>query len=485
MMDLLLAGIDIGTTSIKLSLYNLKGMVVFEECEEYPTYYRRPGWAEQSPNDWKKVILSLFRKLSVYVRSSSYKIGGLGFSVHAPSLIFLDEYGSSLQDFVPIWCDERSAEKAEKLLERVGPDFVGLGLPLASFPAKLLWYMEERPDEVKKAILATGIKGYLLKWLTGELATDPSSEPGQEDRWRPIMPACGWSVDKLPPLFEPTRVIGNVCNEVLQKANLSETFPVVVGLNDGSCSILSTGAYQNKDATLELATNGVFYLVSDRPMPLQTCAQHAFFCWNYLDGRWIIGGQTKCGASAFDWANELFGAESIQGIEKMIEIAQAGPVGSNGIMFFPYLRGRGTPADNPNARGMIAGLGINTAREHLYRAIIEGVVISIHEIVEYLQRANFTMERVFITGGGAKSGFVRQIAADILGIPLYWSQTRATLGAAILAAVGVGIYEDITTALSQMSPPAIQITPDLEAHEAYNDFNRRYSMTRDYLLAMY
>jgi len=208
---------DIGTTSIKLSLYNLKGETVFEECEEYPTYYRYPGWAEQSPNDWKKAILSLFRKLSTHVKLFHCKVAGVGLSVHSPSLVFLDGNGESLHDFVPIWCDEWSIHKVESLINRVGPDFVGLGLPLASFPAKLLWYTEEQPDVIQKALYATGIKGYLLKWLTGELATDPSSEPGKQTRWAPIMSACGWSIDKLPPLFEPTEVIGQIRDEIAMK----------------------------------------------------------------------------------------------------------------------------------------------------------------------------------------------------------------------------------------------------------------------------
>ncbi|MCC6147572.1 MAG: hypothetical protein IT308_08405 [Anaerolineaceae bacterium] len=485
-IDRVLAGMDIGTTSIKLSLYSLQGETLFDECEEYPTYYRQPRWAEQSPQDWKRVILSLLRKLSTRVKRMHYEVAGMGLSVHAPSLVFLDENGESLQDFVPIWCDERSADKVEKLIERVGPDFVGLGLPLASFPAKLLWYAEAQPETVRKAFWATGVKGYLLKWLTGELATDPSSEPGRQAGWASVMTACGWAVERLAPLFEAEDVVGRLRSEICDEVGLAQSFPVVTGLNDGGCSTLSSGAYRSGDACVELATNGVVYLVSDQPMAAETRLRHAFFCWNYVDGRWIIGGQTKCGASALKWANDLFGEKAAYiTIDDYINIARKGPIGSDDVMFFPYLRGRGTPSDQPEVRAMFTGLLINTEKENLYRSVIEGVIFSMREIVDYLQQAGFPVERALITGGGAKSEFIRQTTADVLGVPLCWGDNRATLGAALLASIGVGIYGSIAEALSQMVPAAIEVTPNPQAYEVYEEFIRRYIKVRDHLLAMY
>ncbi len=107
------------------------------------------------------------------------------------------------------------------------------------------------------------------------------------------------------------------------------------------------------------------------------------------------------------------------------------------------------------------------------------------EIVDYLQSAGFPLKRVFITGGGSKSEFIRQMTADVLGTPLYWSHTRATLGAALLASVGVGIYENVAQALSWMVPAASEVLPNPEAHEAYEEYIQRYMKVRDHLLMMY
>ncbi len=481
-----LAGMDVGTTSIKLSLYNLQGETIFEECQEYPTHYRRPGWAEQSPRDWQQAILALLRQLARWDNLPQYCVAGMGLSVHAPSLVLLDKNGESLHEYVPIWCDERSAEQAQTLANRVGADSVGLGLPLASFPAKLLWYNEEQPELAQKASCATGVKGYLLKWLTGQLATDPSSEPGNLPRWEPLMAACGWTAKKLPPVLEATQVVGLLRDELCKQAGLPESFPVVTGLNDGACATLSAGVYRSQDASVELATNGVIYLVSEKPMPAKTRLQHAFFCWEYLEGRWIIGGQTKCGASAFAWANELFrGQAQDAAIEDYIAIAQQSPIGANGTLFFPYLRGRGTPSDQPNARAMFSGLQINTTKEDLYRSVIEGVAFSLREVADALRQDGFPMKNVFITGGGTKNQFVRQMVADVLGVPLSWSSSKATLGAALLAAVGVGAYGSVAAAAAKMLPAPTTITPNEQAYQRYQEIIRQYGEAREHLLALY
>lgn len=481
-MELLLAGLDIGTTSVKLAFYDTHGQVVFEEYEVYKTHYRQPGWAEQSPQCWKNAIISNFRKGSKFIKSTSYRIVGLGLSAHAPSLVFIDKHGNSLTDYVPIWCDERSIKEANQIIEQVGLDCIGLGLPFASFTAKLLWYIKEQQNILKEATCATGIKGYISKWLTGQLATDPSSEPGRHEKWAPTMDACQWSVEKLAPVFWPTEIIGNLRNKFCEETGLPEQFPIIAGLNDGGSSLLSNGAYTNGDTTIELATNGVIYLVTDKKISSEVCFHNALFCWDYVDNRWVVGGQTKSGASAFDWANKLFRNDTPSKITEFVNIAEQSPIGSNGIMFFPYLRGTGTLGNDPETKAILLGLQINSTKEQLYRSIIEGVIISLRAIVDCLQKSNLPINKMFITGGGAQSEFVRKIAADVFGFPLYWSQTSSTLGAAILAAVGVGVYENISSAVKHMSPIPKKTMPNLESHCFYNDLVERYAKFQSNLL---
>ena len=477
----LLVGLDLGTTHAKAEAFRLDGRKVAGAARAYPTYYPQPGWAEQCPDDWHRAIRDSLQELVTKLGSEADRISALGLSAHAPGLIPVDSHGAALIERVPIWQDERSAGQARSLLRRIGPEWVGLGMPFASFAAKLGWFTETYPELAGQARYALGVKGHLAHWLTGRYATDPSSEPGHDESWQRMCGACDWSLDRLAPVVPASEVLADLRADLQQELGLKHAVPVVVGLNDGGSATLGSGAYEPGQGVITLATNGVVFLVSDRPVPAEQRLSKAIFGWPFVDGRWIGGGQTKAGAASLQWLVGILteGAAAGADFDRLLHACDESPAGSRGVRFFPYLMGRGTPGDNPSARGAFTGLTMQTDRADLTRAVLEGVAFTLRDVVEELVQIGLRPRELFLTGGGAKSALWRQVVADVFNRPLLTSEADSCLGAAMLAGVGAGAFASIGSACSSMKHKPEVLHPRPEAAAVYEQLYREYARLSD------
>ena len=190
-----------------------------------------------------------------------------------------------------------------------------------------------------------------------------------------------------------------------RELGLKHTLPVVMGLNDGGSATLGSGAYDAGEGVITLATNGVVFLVSDRPVPAELRLSSSIFCWPFVDERWICGGQTKTGAASLQWLLGILtdGAAAGPDFDRLLLACAESPAGSHGVRFFPYLMGQGTPRDNPAAREAFSGLTMQTDRADLTRAVLEGVAFTLRDVVEELVRIGLCPRELNITGGGAQS----------------------------------------------------------------------------------
>ena len=477
-------GLDIGTTNVKAAAYLENGERLAAASIPYPTYYPQPGWAEQNPLDWRGSIKDALTQLAQSLRGRVEEIAALGLSAHAPGLIPVDSRGSSLLERVPIWMDERSLEQGKALLAEIGPEWVGLGMPFASFAAKLRWFTEARPDLAEEAAYALGVKAYLVHWLTSRYATDPSSEPGRSGIWEQVCGACGWSPDRLAPVLPAGEIVGEARAELASELGLRVPVPVILGLNDGASATLGCGALKPGEGAITLATNAVFFLVAGRAVPAQSRLDRAVFCWPYLGETYIAGGQTKTGAASLRWFLSLLSGENEAkpDFDEVLRECAGRPPGSRGVTFLPYLLGRGTPKDDPSATGGFLGLTLRTDRADLTRAVLEGVAFTLREIQEELGRLDLEAGDLAITGGGAESGLWRQIVADVLNRPLRYSSGDSCLGAAILAASGAGLFPSIGATAEAMRGDTLPVLPQPEAAAVYDRLFGEFCRTRDLLL---
>lgn len=470
-----LIGLDLGTTNSKAIAYTATGDLVAELRVPYPTYYPQSGWAEQNPQDWINALKSSLSQLSTELSKCRLHPIGLGVSAHAPGLILTDENGQPLAETFPIWQDGRSLPQSQQLSRDLGLNWVGLGLPMAAFAAKLLWFTQHRPDLIERARYALGVKSYLIHWLTGNFVTDPSSEPGNEPKWLELCQYCGWSLDRLPKVLSPTELVGVVRHKLSDEIGLPPDLPVISGMNDGASATLANGALESGEGVIQLATNGVVYLSTQLQIAPEIRYQHSIFNWPYLDNHWIAGGQTKCGAINLEWlAKIISGDNNNSQIELLLAEASTSPPGSNGVIYLPFLMGHGTPHDDMISRGSFSGLDLSTRRAHLCRAVLEGVAFSIREIFEDFELLGIIPSQIFITGGGARSQLWQQIIANILDRSITFCAADSCLGGAILAAVGLGIHTNLYEAVQTMVHPVNRVEPQNELVDCYRDIYRKY-----------
>lgn len=474
MNDLLLA-IDIGTTNCKAACFDLTGEPVALAAQLYPTHNPQHGWSEQHAGDWLTALDSALSELSRALGRRAADLRAAALSGHGPTLVLTDERGAPLEPS-PTWQDQRClAEGNELLSSGVSAEWVGMGPPRTGMAAKLLWARRHQRASFDAAAYALDTKSFVGWWLTGEIATEPSSGPGSDHWAREVFDYIGFPVEKLPPVRGSLSLLGALKPALAARYGFPDALPVYLGFNDGASATLGSGAIEAGDACVSLGTNGVARLILDRPFDLAAALDMDAFFWPFVPGRWVVGGMTLTGGSCLSWW-EAAVADGGDVFDRLIVEAEGAPAGSNGALFLPFLAGRGTPEPDARARAAFWGLSIATKRADLTRAVLEGVALAISDIFNRFVELGFAFDRVKITGGGARIPLWCQIIADVLGRPLTQAGGDAVLGSAIAAAVGCGLYPAVPDAVRAMVHPVAAYQPDPARHEVYQ---RIYPLYRE------
>ena len=484
MHDAYLLGLDLGTTNAKAAVYDQRGTLIVESSVSYPTTYPQTGYAEQRPSDWRTALTVACRQVMAALGEQQRNLIGMALAAHGPGLVLLDAQGQPLLDSSPTWQDTRCLAQAQHLLTVAGPYPTGMGLPYNTFLAKLLWACEQQPELVQRARFALGIKDYLVHWLTGQFLTEPSTNAGADVWPQAAVEACGWSVDRLAQVVPSTRVIGPLLPMRARELDLPAHLPVVIGLNDGASATFSMGALEPHELVLTLATSGVLRVVLDQPMADQTRLDHKLFAWPYVPGRAIAGGHLRLGASALKWFAETHcsGQPEDELAAVLVEAANS-PPGSRGVIFLPYLLGRGGRHADDGTKGAFLNLTLAHTRADLGRAILEGVAFAFRELLDDFAEMGYRPPLIRISGGGAQSVLWRQILADVLACPLAYFPADSTLGAAMMAAVGFGLYADCAAAVAAMVRPPEMTYPQVQTQRNYAAAYQAYQQLRDRLCA--
>jgi xylulokinase len=258
---------------------------------------------------------------------------------------------------------------------------------------------------------------------------------------------------------------------------------IVAGLNDGASATLGAGIIAPGQGIVSLSTNGVMRTTVTQRIPGKTLLARSMFCYSYVNDLYVTGGMTKCGGDSVKWWLENFysGHEGEASLFDLIEAeASESPVGANGIFFMPYLVGMGTPHPTKTAQGAFLNLGRHHKRADLTRAVLEGAAFALKDIAETFDALGQSWENLRFTGGGSNNPVWRQIVADILGKPLTGVRSDSLLGGAMMAAAGMGLFQNIQAAVQSMVKTTFHIEPIPEnsQHYAqiYNEFTRRKKM---------
>ena len=479
-------GIDLGTSAVKLLLMNADGKIEKIASREYGLSFPHPGWSEQNPYDWYEQSVDGLKEL--LSECDKKEIAGISFGGQMHGLVTLDEKDEVIRPAI-LWNDGRTSEETNYLNEVIGRNRLSeytANIAFAGFTApKILWMQKNEPQlwaRVKKIMLP---KDYLAYRLSGTFCTDYSDASGMllldvKNRcWsKEMMEICHVTREQLPDLFESYETVGTLKPEIAEELGLSAEVKIIAGAGDNAAAAVGTGTVGEGRCNLSLGTSGTIFITSKKFGVDENNALHSF---DHADGGYHLMGCMLSAASCNKWwMDEILKTKDYSGEQKNIE-----KLGENPVFFLPYLMGERSPHNNPDARAMFIGMSMDTTREDMTQAVLEGVAFGLRDSLEVARSLGISIERSKICGGGAKSPLWRKIIAAVMNLKLdiIESEEGPGYGGAILAAVGCGEYASVEEACEKLVKVVDTIEPDpvlVEKYEEkYQQFRKLYPTVKN------
>ncbi|MBN8192260.1 gluconokinase [Bacillus sp. NTK074B] len=473
-------GVDIGTTSTKAVLFNKQGKAIHRHGIEYPLHTPTPGTAEQDPEEIFQAVMKCIKEVAV---STKETISFVSFSSAMHSLILVDENDQPLTPSIT-WADNRSAAWAEKIKREMNglEIYRRTGTPIHPMSplVKLAWLKDEKPELFGKAAKFISIKEFVFHRLFGKYVIDYSiaSATGmfhlENLEWdEEALKVAGVAKDQLSiPVSTTERLVG-LKSEYTEMLGLPADIPFVVGASDGVLSNLGVNAIEPGVVAVTIGTSGAIRAVTDRPV---TDPKGRIFCYALTDHHWVIGGPVNNGGMIFRWVRDELASGEVEvakrlgkdPYEVLTDIASKVEPGSEGLLFHPYMAGERAPLWNAKARGSFFGLGMHHKKEHMIRAVLEGIVMNLYSVLLALEELIGTPKRVQATGGFARSKLWRQMLADVFDqeVEVPESFESSCLGAVVLGMYGNGMIDSLEE-VKEMVGSVHSHQPDPKATEAY------------------
>jgi len=454
-----LLAIDAGTTSIKVGIFGTEGQLKGISTQEYTLSTSSSECIELPVNIYwsacKKGIDEVLKNLGI----KSEAIAAISISSQGETLIPVDKRGRPLRDAI-VWLDSRAKAEALEISRTFSVDefYHITGLPNVSpmWPAaKILWIKRNQPHIFNQTFKFLLLKDYLIYRLTGEFVTDStiSSSTGflklrERDWWNEMLDFIELDKEQLPQLVSSEEVVGKVIPQVASEIGLSHNTLVVAGAMDQMAGAIGAGNINPGIITETTGTALTIIATVDEPIYDSQrripCSPHV------VPNRFVLMPYCETAGIVLKWFRDTFGTKNEgENYNALMELAKSIPAGSEGLLALPHFAGSFCPHFNPEARGAFVGISLNHKKAHFVRAIVESIAFMLKENIELLKKLGVEVEKVKSLGGAAKSDFWLQVKSDVLNLPVEVPKCSeaSSLGAAILAGVGAGVYKDINEAV--------------------------------------
>lgn len=483
-----LLGIDFGGGASKATLLSENGRIVAENTVEYPTLYPEAGACEQAPADWIRALCENCKAILTKGGISPDEITAVAIDSATHTSLLCDK------DFRPLgnamhWTDSRSRREATELLKAYGDTIFEKSFhkpdTIWTLP-QLLWVKRNKPELFEKARYVFFEKDYIRYQLTNVFCTDYIEAEGsmlfdcRSMQWdRELCALAGISTEMLPPIVRPTDIIGAVTEDAAKETGLLAGTPVICGTTDTVMEVFASGAVEQGDMTVKLATAGRICVITDRPYPDRHLVNYS----HIAKGLWYPGTATKAAAASYRWYRDTFGGD----YRELDEAAAKLPIGAEGVFFHPYLNGELTPYADPQLCGSFTGLRATHTKAHFTRAVLEGVSLSLLDCKRYLDGLEIPhKDFATLIGGGTKGTLWRQITADALGITLNVTESAdSSFGSAMLAGIAVGVFTDAKDAVEKCVKKLATVTPNPENTAQYARLFEEYQKIHHALAPIY
>ena len=449
---------DVGTSRSKAVLVDTAGRIHGTCSESFQVSHPQPDRAEQDPADWWSAVTRSTRRLLEETGISPGNVLCLTYSTQMLGIVPMDPATGPLRPAI-IWLDNRACRQADRVMRRFinGRVFALIaGSPLCGKDGipKLLWLKQEEPDVYRRMQYFLDVNGYLLYRSTGNAVMEltGASVFGLDLRkktWlKGVFRYVGLDPAKLPPLVRSIDEVGKLTQEAAGECGLLEGTPVIAGAGDAAAAAVGSGAVGEGEGHVYLGTSGWVGVVTRRT-PKGRCGVATIQSAD--PSKTFVYGESETAGACLEWmAKHLYRSaetgSTAETLALMDDTVDRIPPGAGHVIFTPWMFGERAPIADCNVRSSFLNLSAEHTREHMLRAVYEGVAYNVRWIVEtFEQRFGFSLPRLRVIGGGAKSAPWMQMLADVTHRAVEtvrYPQEGGAVGVALIAAVGLGIYPD-------------------------------------------
>jgi len=485
-----IAALDLGTTGCRTFIFNLTGDVIASDYQEWESFYPTPSYVEQDANLWwdsiKKTIEAAIKKSGI----DKSEIVSLSVTNQRETIVPVDKEGIPLHNAL-VWQDRRTTDQVEFIKNKIGADKIykttGLTIDPYFSATKILWFKDKRPNIYNKTHKFLLVADFIIYKLTGKFLSDHSNlsrtmlfDINNLRYSEDIASEMGLDLDKMPDPVESGVDIGEI---VTEETDFDKKTLVVSGAGDQQSAALGVGVVSRGEIKCTTGTGSFIlaYLSEPKfdPEKRVLCSCHA------IPGAWVQEASIFTSGAALRWFRDQVGqaecmaaAEGQDPYDIMSAEAEKSPIGANGLILIPHLIGAGAPHWNPYAKGILYGLSLGHQRRDLYRAVLEGVAFEVKKNIQVFKELRIDPTELLLTGGGSRSDFWNQIYADVLGITCVRNviEEATSLGAAILAASGAGLFPDVAKAAENLCKVDKKWVPNEKNNRFYKEI---YKFTYD------
>ena len=483
-----LLGIDVGTSCVKAGIFNLDGKLIgLGRSSKYDVYSPSPGWAQSDPDSWWEALIASIHDAYFKAEIQSTDVIAVGLSTFFPAVIPLGRDGYPLHPAI-LYSDQRSMNQVNAIHEKIPKEKYqeitgNVLVPGNCAVTSMSWLRDEKPDIYESVKIIGFANTYITSKLTGGFYTDPTnaSVSGLADINRPwewseqLCTICSIDIERLPEIKQPDETIGSISKAASEITGLKTGTPVICGCGDAVASPFGAGAISEGSIVYTAGTTDCVTVPLSKPIKDRRLVSTAYVPHN----NWCAIGTTTSSGASIEWFKKEFYHNQFTHAEQNIYELMSGLAGSckagcNGLLYLPYLQGERTPIWDPLARGIFIGLKSSTSIGELTRSIFEGTAFSLRNVIECLEGViSIPVKEIRAVGGCTKNGFWNQIKADVLNKPIDVLQFQETgsLGAALLAGVGTGIYRSYEEAscVARNVIDVKQIEPNPLNRDMYDD----------------
>lgn len=484
-----LLSVDLGTEGCRAMIFDEKGNSLARSYQQYQIIVPKPSWAEQDPNVWWEAFRNVVSGVSKSLGNNSKKIACISLTGQSPVVLPVDKSGNPLMNAL-IWMDRRAVKQSMDMEEDTGlKEDPSMVLP------KIAWIKEHRPRTFRKTEKFLQATDFLAYKLTGKFATDwlnASNYHFDIERSRypdEILDQLKIPYDKFPEVYKPTEIVGTITERAFRDVGIKKGTPVVIGGIDAYMAMIGVNALK-EGSVCEITGSSTCLMVPSNNKIFDKKKRILCVKFPLLPNFWVLCAIMSSTGASIRWFLDEFGqiGESYSDFDREAERA---PVGSDGMIFLPYMMGERSPLWDSAARGVFIGLSLNHTKRHMIRSILEGCAFGIRQNMEIIEELGGKINEIRSCGGAAKSPFFGKIKADITRKPIIIPREieASALGAAIIGSVAIGVYNKIETAARNIVKIKNIINPQgtfrKEYEKGFQMYKDAYAYLRNYFKKYY